>query len=81
MYVDDWKPFTVTELSQHFGLYVLQWLSLSLRVRAQTIWGPTVSTQVVSEEALSNEDPDSQGMCGLLARHMYGTRGAADGWQ
>ena len=31
--------------------------------------------------ALPSEDPDSQGMCGLLARHMYGTRGAADGWQ
>jgi len=31
--------------------------------------------------ALPGEDPDSQDMCGLLARHMYGTRGAADGWQ
>ena len=31
--------------------------------------------------ALPDEDPDSQGMCGLLARHMYGTRGSADGWQ
>jgi len=31
--------------------------------------------------ALPSEDKDHQTMCGLLARHMYGTRGAADGWQ
>jgi hypothetical protein len=31
--------------------------------------------------ALPNEDPNCQNMCALLARHMYGTRGAADGWQ
>ena len=31
---------------------------------------------------LPKEDPDeSKGMCGLLKRHMYGTRKAADGWQ
>ena len=31
---------------------------------------------------LPPEDPDSKrGMCGLLKRHMYGTQGAADGWQ
>ena len=29
MYVDDRKPFTVTELRQRFGLYVLQWLAPS----------------------------------------------------
>ena len=39
--------------------------------------GPDDPTYV----ALPNEDPDSQGMCGLLARHIYGARGAADGWQ
>ncbi len=31
--------------------------------------------------SLPNEDPDSETMCGRLLRHMYGTRGAADGWQ
>jgi hypothetical protein len=31
--------------------------------------------------ALPNEDKNCQNMCALLARHMYGTRGAADGWQ
>ena len=31
--------------------------------------------------ALPNEDPNCQNMCALLARHMYGTRCAADGWQ
>ena len=31
--------------------------------------------------ALSSEDPDHGTMCGQLFRHMYGTRGAADGWQ
>ena len=30
---------------------------------------------------LPHEDPDHESMCGLLLRHMYGTRGAADGWQ
>jgi len=30
---------------------------------------------------LPPEDPDSEGMCAQLLRHMYGTRGAADGWQ
>ena len=28
-----------------------------------------------------NEDPDSETMFGRLLRHMYGTRGAAYGWQ
>ena len=27
------------------------------------------------------EDPDHHDKCALLLRHMYGTRGAADGWQ
>jgi hypothetical protein len=31
--------------------------------------------------ALPEEEADHSSMCGLLARHMYGTRGAADGWQ
>ena len=31
--------------------------------------------------ALPGEDPDHPTMCGQLLRHMYGTRGAADGWQ
>ena len=39
----------------------------------------------VEEEAtfvqLPPEDPDAETMCGELLRHMYGTRGAADGWQ
>ena len=26
------------------------------------------------------EDPDNRDMCGLLLKHMYGTRKAADGW-
>ena len=31
---------------------------------------------------LPEEDPDRErGMCGLLLKHMYGTRRAADGWQ
>ena len=30
---------------------------------------------------LPAEDPDHQDRCGQLLRHMYGTRGAADGWQ
>ena len=30
---------------------------------------------------LPQEDPDSESMCAQLLRHMYGTRGAADGWQ
>ena len=30
---------------------------------------------------LPSEDPDSGSSCGLLLRHMYGTRRAADGWQ
>ena len=30
---------------------------------------------------LPPEDPDSGSMCAQLLRHMYGTRGAADGWQ
>ena len=30
---------------------------------------------------LPPEDPDSETMCARLMRHMYGTRGAADGWQ
>ena len=31
--------------------------------------------------ALPDEDPDKQkGMCGMLLRHMYGTRRAAEGW-
>ena len=30
---------------------------------------------------LPREDPDHESMCGLLLRHMYGTRAAADGWQ
>ena len=30
--------------------------------------------------ALPSEDPDSKVMCGLLRKHMYGTRRAADGW-
>jgi len=30
---------------------------------------------------LPSEDPDNDSMCGLLLRHMYGTRAAADGWQ
>lgn len=30
---------------------------------------------------LPPEDPDSKAMCAQLLRHMYGTRGAADGWQ
>jgi len=30
---------------------------------------------------LPPEDPDSQDMCARLDCHMYGTRGAADGWQ
>ncbi len=31
--------------------------------------------------SLPTEDPDSEGSCALLLRHMYGTRAAADGWQ
>ena len=31
--------------------------------------------------ALPQEDPDHQHRYGLLKRHMYGTRAAADGWQ
>ena len=31
--------------------------------------------------ALPAEDPDAEEKCGLLLRHMYGTRAAADGWQ
>ena len=31
--------------------------------------------------ALPKEDPDHGVMCGLLKKHMYGTRAAADGWQ
>jgi len=30
---------------------------------------------------LPREDPDAGVLCGRLLRHMYGTRGAADGWQ
>ena len=30
---------------------------------------------------LPREDKDSGVLCGLLQRDMYGTRGAADGWQ
>ena len=30
---------------------------------------------------LPSEDPEHETMCGRLLRHMYGTRGAADGWQ
>ena len=30
---------------------------------------------------LPPEDPDYETMCAQLLRHMYGTRGAADGWQ
>ena len=30
--------------------------------------------------ALPQEDPDCEEMCGLLMKHMYGTRKAADGW-
>ena len=30
---------------------------------------------------LPQEDPDHVELCGQLLRHMYGTRGAADGWQ
>ena len=30
---------------------------------------------------LPPEDKDTQDMCAQLLRHMYGTRGAADGWQ
>ena len=30
---------------------------------------------------LPGEGPGSEHMCGRLLRHMYGTRGAADGWQ
>ena len=31
---------------------------------------------------LPPEHPDhARGMCGLLMKHMYGTRAAADGWQ
>ena len=29
---------------------------------------------------LPSEEPGSGTMCGRLLRHMYGTRGAADGW-
>ena len=35
----------------------------------------------ITHVALPNEDPDPPNMCGLLARHMYGTRCAAEGWQ
>ena len=31
--------------------------------------------------ALPREDPDHVDKCGLLRKHMYGTRAAADGWQ
>ena len=31
--------------------------------------------------ALPAEDPDSRTRCGLLKKHMYGIRAAADGWQ
>ena len=31
--------------------------------------------------ALPPEDVDHRDKCGLLRRHMYGTRAAADGWQ
>ena len=31
--------------------------------------------------ALPPEEEDSDHMCALLKRHMYGTRAAADGWQ
>ena len=31
--------------------------------------------------ALPQEDPDHVEQCGLLRKHMYGTRAAADGWQ
>jgi hypothetical protein len=31
--------------------------------------------------ALPPEDPDHGTCCGLLKKHMYGTRAAADGWQ
>ena len=31
--------------------------------------------------ALPPEDEDGDEQCGLLKRHMYGTRPAADGWQ
>ena len=30
---------------------------------------------------LPQEDPEHDSMCGLLIKHMYGTRAAADGWQ
>ena len=30
---------------------------------------------------LPTEDPDHKDKCGLLRKHMYGTRAAADGWQ
>ena len=30
---------------------------------------------------LPAEDPEHETMCAQLLRHMYGTRGAADGWQ
>ena len=35
MYVDNWKPFAVTELRQHVGLYVSQGLAPSLRVKCK----------------------------------------------
>ena len=31
--------------------------------------------------SLPQEDEDHQEKCGLLLRHMYGTRAPADGWQ
>ena len=30
---------------------------------------------------LPKEDPEHGEKCGLLRKHMYGTRAAADGWQ
>jgi len=32
MYIDYWKPFTINELRQHFGLYDLQGFAPSPRV-------------------------------------------------
>ena len=36
----------------------------------------------LTDADLLMDDPDSKrDMCGLLIKHMYGTRKAADGWQ
>ena len=69
-HIPDWEPESATRTQ-------LSFIDVSRAYFNAVINEQDAPTYV----ALPAEEKDSEGMCGRLLRHMYGTRMAADGWQ